>query len=76
MGASSKEFMNCRMSLQIYQDIPPELREGIEIRVIDVVDFDYTKDELHKDLKKKSDKAFKELKKREFYLRHKNGNNE
>jgi hypothetical protein len=43
----------------------------MELRTVDEVGIDYSNDELWKDLKKKSDKAYKDLKNREFDLRHK-----
>ncbi len=70
MGASGREFMNLRMMEEDYKNLPPEFRDKIEIKTIDVDDFDYSQDELWQLLKKESTKAYKKLKDREFKLRH------
>lgn len=70
MEEHEKEFLNLKMSVEDYSDLPPELRHVMEIKTIDVEGFDYSFDELWQKLKKESDKAFKQRKKREFELRH------
>lgn len=74
MGANSREFMKVRMAEEDYQSLPEQYRNFMEIQVIDVEDYDYSEDELWNELKKKSVKAYKDLKKREFDLRHNNKN--
>jgi hypothetical protein len=70
MGAASREFLDVRMSQEVYEQIPNELYPFIEVKLVRVVGEDYENDELWHELKKKSDKAYKELKDREFDLRH------
>ena len=70
MGKHSEMFLDCRMSEQDYKEIDPELRERIEIRLIDSKDIIYTDNDLWLAQKKKSDKEFKALKKIEFNIRH------
>lgn len=70
MGAHAKEFMELRMMEDDYKNLPPEYREQIEIKSIDVDNFDYSDDVLWQKLKKESLSAYRALKKREFKLRH------
>ena len=70
MGASSREFLDLRMSMDDYEQIPIEYRSSMEVKVVRVEGEDYSHDELWNDLKKKSDKAYKDLKNREYDLRH------
>lgn len=70
MGASAKEFLNMRMMEEDYQNLPPDVRETMEIKNIDVDDFDYSDDEQWRELKKDANKAYKKLKKREFEIRN------
>ena len=71
MGASSREFLDLRMSMDDYEQIPIEYCSSMEVKVVRVEGEDYSHDELWNDLKKKSDKAYKDLKNREYDLRHK-----
>ena len=50
--------------------IPREVRERVNIKSNEPKDFDYSEDEVWRGLKKKSVKAYKELKEREFKIRH------
>ena len=70
MGASKREFCNVRMLSEDYHDLPNEYKARMELRTVDELGIDYSHDQLWNDLKKKSDKAYKELKNREFDLRH------
>lgn len=70
MGASSREFLDFRMSMDEYEQIPSEYRSSMEVKVVRVEGEDFSFDEHWKDLKSKSDKAYKDLKKREYDLRH------
>jgi len=70
MGASKNEFMNCRMSTEFYHSLDEQTKEHIEVRTVDITDFDYSASELWQSKKKASDKAFKELKKEEFNIRN------
>jgi hypothetical protein len=71
MGANSNEFIKIRMEEEFYKTLPPEIKDNMSIEVVDVDGIDYSYDALWNDLKSKSTKAYKELKKREFDLRHK-----
>ena len=46
------------------------MRDKFEVISIDVDGYNYEFDQLHQELKKKSNKAYKDLKKREYELRH------
>ena len=67
---NSKDFVKIQMYEHDYQRLNPEIRESMELIAVDVSGFDYSFDELHRELKKKSNKAYKDLKKREYELRH------
>jgi|TARA_R110000823_G_C15486980_1_gene451462 hypothetical protein len=71
MGQSKDEFMNCRMSVDHYREIPPEYRGEIEVKTIDVENYDYSTSDLWTAQKKKADKEFRTLKKIEFEIRNK-----
>ena len=70
MGASSKEFMKVRMLKDDYMEVPPEVRQRMEIMYVDVEGYDYTHDELWNKLDAESKKAYNAKLKREFQLRH------
>lgn len=72
MGANKKDYVKLKMYEEDYQNLKQPIRDKMEIIAIDVEDYDYSFDELHKELKKKSNKAFKDVKKREYELRHNN----
>ena len=69
MSANNKEFIKLRTDKSYYDSLPPLMRDKFEIIAIDIDDYDYSFDELHTELKKKSTKAFKDVKKREYELR-------
>ena len=58
------------MPQDVYEKIPPDLRELIDIQNIEPEDFDYSTDELWVELKKESTRLYKKLKEREFQIRH------
>lgn len=70
MGASGREFLHFRMEAEHYKELDMQVRERIEPLKIEVEDVDYSNDELWVSLKSKSIKAYKELKNREYDLRH------
>lgn len=70
MGASGREFIKMRMEKEYFETLPPQIRYNCEIISVDVDGFDYSFDELHRELKNKSTKAYKKLKNREYELRH------
>jgi uncharacterized membrane protein YcaP (DUF421 family) len=70
MGATSREFIKLRTDKDYYDSLPPLMRDRFEVIAVDIQDFDYSKDTLHQELKKKSNKAYKDVKKREYELRH------
>jgi len=69
MGANAREFLQVRMEEHDYNSLPPEVQSRSEIQYVKV-DEDYSHDELWNELKKKSNKAYKALKDREYDLRH------
>ena len=74
MGASKQEFINLRMRTEDYHDLPPYVREQTEIKTIDEDGWEevYKEDEQWQAQNKKSLKEFKEQKKIEFHIRHRN----
>lgn len=73
MGHSKKlyeEVMNVQMSKDVWQDCPEYIRQQMTIKTVEAVNVDYSNDEVWQGLKKASQKAYKELKKREYYLNH------
>jgi len=74
MERSKDMFMDERIRLEIkkehYEQIPKDLREQFLIKSIDVPSPEYIKDIKWCELKKEADKAYKNLKDREFQLRH------
>lgn len=64
----SKDFIKLRMYEEDYQRLSPDIRNQMEIIAVDVRGYDFSKDELHKELKKVSNKAFKKVKDREYDL--------
>jgi len=71
MGASKQEFIDVRMQMQTYQSLEQNQREQMEVKLIDENGWqqDYEQDEAWQGLKSRSQKAYKELKKREFEIR-------
>lgn len=72
MGAAGREWLHFRMEQEHYQQLSEESREFIEPLKVEVEGIDYSQDELWQSLKSKSIKAYKELKNREYDLRHAN----
>lgn len=70
MGASGREFLHFRMEAQYYKELDQSVRERIEPLKVEIEDIDYSNDELWVSLKGKATKAYKELKNREYDLRH------
>jgi len=70
MGANRKEHIKLRTDKEYYESLPPQMRDKFEVISIDVDGYNYEFDQLHQELKKKSHKAYKDLKKREYELRH------
>jgi hypothetical protein len=74
MQSNKEDFMQERiraeMSTEDYFNLSAEQRASIDIKTIDVPEFDYSGDEIWQGLKKKSTKAYKDLKKREFEIRN------
>ena len=58
------------MPQEVYEQIPNELRELIDIQNIEPNEFDYSSDEIWLELKKESTMAYKKLKEREYLIRH------
>jgi hypothetical protein len=73
MGQNKQEFLNVRMSMEVYEFIPYGIRKEIEVKHVDESGWEeaYKQDEQWLDRKKTSDTAFRELKKREFEIRNK-----
>ena len=63
--------IKAEMYLIDYQNLSPEDQKTIDIKVIEPEDYDYSGYEQCQGLKKKSTKAYKDLKKREFEIRNK-----
>ena len=64
-----QEYLKAEMLTEDYFNLPNEVRLRISINTVDVKDFDYSFDERWQLLKKASNKAYKDLKKREFEIR-------
>jgi len=64
------EIVKANMNKDLYFSLPKEVRDQIDIKAIEPDDFDYSDDERWQALKKKSIKAYKDLKEHEFNLRH------
>ncbi len=64
------EIVKCEIPKDIYAKIPRELRLEINVKDVDVDNYDYSDDEKWQLLKKESRKAYKKLKEREFNLRN------
>ena len=63
--------VRAQMSMDIYEQIPPELRTQMEIKTVEPVNYDYSSNPHWVAAKEKSDKAYKELKTIEFHIRNK-----
>jgi len=64
------EIVKCEIPKEIYALIPHILRESINVKDVDVDNYDYSDDEIWRILKKESRKAYIKLKEREFNLRN------
>ena len=69
MGASSNDFLKFRMDEEDYKKLSNETRSRMDLISRDVDEYDYSDDELWQELSKKSYKAYKDLKKREYEIR-------
>lgn len=58
------------MEQEYYNSLSIDIRDNIEIRYAEVDGIDYSKDELWQSLKKESNKAYLNLKNREYDIRH------
>jgi len=74
MGASKRdlEMLTASMPVEHYHNLSNEDKLAMEIKYVDVKDYDYSDSELWVSQKKVSDKEFKKLKKIEFDLRNNN----
>lgn len=63
------DFLKCKMPKSVFEQLTPDQRHLIEVSDVEPDDFDYSGDEIHKELKSISTKAYKELKKREYEIR-------
>ena len=64
------DFIKCHISEEDYKKINKDVRSNIEILSVEPKDFDYSFDEIWQELKSKSHKAYKAVKKREYELRN------
>ena len=64
------DYIKCHISEEDYKKINKDVRSNIEILSVEPEDFDYSFDETWKELKSKSSKAYKAVKKREYELRN------
>ena len=69
MSKASETFLHFRMEEQYYEQLSEEVRQIIEPTKVEVVNKDYSTDELWCSLKRESMKAYKKLKDREYDLR-------
>ena len=74
MESSKNNIISVEILESDYLLIDKEVRDRMNIKIIEPKDFDYTFDDKWNGLKKESTKAYKELKKREFELRHEKHN--
>jgi CRISPR/Cas system-associated exonuclease Cas4 (RecB family) len=70
MGAASREYLRFEMIEEDYKQLSNQTRSKMNLLNVDVKDFDYDNDEVYIELKKVSNKAYKKLKEREYFLRH------
>lgn len=70
MSAAGKEFLHFRMEEEQYRQLEDEQRNALNIYKVEVDGIDYSSDEIWAALKKKSTKAYIDLKNREYDLRH------
>jgi tRNA nucleotidyltransferase (CCA-adding enzyme) len=65
-----RELINFQMDKKEFQELHTSIQNMLVVRSVKVENVDYSDDPIWQDLKKKSDKAYKELKNREYDLRH------
>ena len=65
-----RELINFQMDKKDFQELHASVQNMLVVRSVKVENVDYSDDPIWQDLKKKSDKAYKELKNREYDLRH------
>jgi tRNA nucleotidyltransferase (CCA-adding enzyme) len=65
-----RELINFQMEKKEFQELHTSIQNMLVVRSVKVENVDYSDDPIWQDLKKKSDKAYKELKNREYDLRH------
>ena len=70
MGVSGTEYIYFKMESEYYRDLEQGLKEHLDIYKIDVENIDYSFDEQWSILKKSANKTYKDLKNREYNLRH------
>jgi len=63
------DYIKCHISLDDYKKINKDIRSNIEILNVEPKDFDYSSDDIWKELKSISDKAYKKVKIREYEIR-------
>lgn len=69
MGYSKEEFINVRMSMGDYQDIPLEHRQQMQVKSIDDRLEAYKDDEVLKDLYKQYAKIKDKIKQRQYQIK-------
>ena len=72
MGASKQEFIDVRMQMDYYNSLEKNQRDNMEVKLVDELGWqeEYENDIAWVELKKRSQKAYKELKNREFEIRN------
>jgi tRNA nucleotidyltransferase (CCA-adding enzyme) len=65
-----RELINFQMGKKDFQELHTSIQNMLVVRSVKVENVDYSDDPIWQDLKRKSDKAYKELKNREYDLRH------
>lgn len=70
MGVAGNEYIYFKMESEYYKDLEQGLKEHLDIYKIDVENIDYSFDEQWSILKKNANKTYKDLKNREYDLRH------
>ena len=72
MGASSRMFIKLRMEEEQYAELPQGIRNKMESLGVDEKNPSYPDDDCWVSLKQVFDRAYKDLKKREYILRMNN----
>lgn len=71
MSASKNEFINVRMSMDVYQGLPAGYREFMEVKSVDDYLEEYKEDEVLKGLYRESAKIKDKIKIRQFEIKDK-----